>query len=782
MTGSFAYDVFLSHNVQDKQRVRKLAERLRDAGLRVWFDEWVIKPGDDIYLANERGLETARVYVLCLSPAALTSKWVMRDTSTILSRDPSNASRRFVPLLLADCALPDSLNRYKYVDFRQETQEAFYELLAACRDETKDLVPAAQEELKRKPEYRSDDNTVKMRDAENGECRAITSHRKDGIGNAASELVDINESSKPAVYIQDRKYLTIQEAVDGGNPGETIILAAGTYQENLRIDKPFTIKGAGVEKTIIDGCGSGSVITVGWNRDDIDVTLTGITVTGGIGTNVRIDPSPTHYLCGGGIFNKGRLTITDCVISVNTAYCGGGIFNKGTLYLEKGASVNHNTAHDGGGVYGNIEKIIMNGGTVSSNEAEQLGGGIYIGYRGTISIHGGTISNNAAKNSGGGFYSRGLVTLREGTIFSNDASSSGGGIYCGGPDNYLNGGSIHGNTARIGAGALIAGGIKMTLDGTRIYSNTADKNGEDGLGGGIMNHGTLNLNNGSIDHNHASKNGGGILNSGNGKWIGNSALVHDNTLGSDCIPDDIAPLKKANGVDFVFCSESGEKNMLPKADQPIQLATQQAKEIEANRRASDLRSRFEESLIRLENYVLEQKIAAPECFISYAWGNPDQEYWVEKSLATDLQKAGIRVLLDRWHNPPGSSIGRFIDRLEKVHRIIVVGTVAYRKKYDNEESDSGTVVAAECAQINTRMRGSEELKKTIIPILLEGDSAQSFPPCLSDRVYSDFRNPESYFEKALELLLSLYLIPPQDPIANELRDSLLSREERGLFR
>jgi TIR domain len=58
---SFSYDVFLSHNWRDKPRVRRLAERLRDAGLRVFFDEWVIKPGDDIYLAIEGGLGEARV-------------------------------------------------------------------------------------------------------------------------------------------------------------------------------------------------------------------------------------------------------------------------------------------------------------------------------------------------------------------------------------------------------------------------------------------------------------------------------------------------------------------------------------------------------------------------------------------------------------------------------------------------------------------------------------------------------------------------------------------------
>ena len=65
MPDNFPYDVFLSHNSADKPRVRRLAERLRAAGLRVWFDEWIIQPGDDIYLAIERGLEASRWCAAC---------------------------------------------------------------------------------------------------------------------------------------------------------------------------------------------------------------------------------------------------------------------------------------------------------------------------------------------------------------------------------------------------------------------------------------------------------------------------------------------------------------------------------------------------------------------------------------------------------------------------------------------------------------------------------------------------------------------------------------------
>ena len=228
MTDSFTYDVFLSHNSQDKPQVLKLAERLKEAGLRVWFDDRVIKPGDDIYLAIERGLDAARVQVLCLSPAALGSEWVTLERSTVLFRAPTTAGRRFVPILLAACTLPDTLRRYKYVDFRQETPAAFDELLAACREEAEAALPASQPEPKKKSGRRkpkpkkppeqaeplavlerkltghedwvnsvavspdgtwavsgSSDKTIKIWDLESGECRATLIGHTDRVNSVA---------------------------------------------------------------------------------------------------------------------------------------------------------------------------------------------------------------------------------------------------------------------------------------------------------------------------------------------------------------------------------------------------------------------------------------------------------------------------------------------------------------------------------------------------------------------------------------------------------------------
>ena len=116
MPDEFPYDVFLSHSAKDKAVVRPLAERLRADGVKVWFDEWVLKPGDSIEKNQsktakiEEGLERSRVLVLCMSAHAFGSDWAQLESGTLRTgqrpfRDPLNKERRFLPLRLNDANL-----------------------------------------------------------------------------------------------------------------------------------------------------------------------------------------------------------------------------------------------------------------------------------------------------------------------------------------------------------------------------------------------------------------------------------------------------------------------------------------------------------------------------------------------------------------------------------------------------------------------------------------------------------------------------------------------------
>ena len=66
MPDDFEYDMFLSDAHTDQANVRWLAQKLREAGLRLRLSRWVIRPGNDIYLAVEQGLEQiARSCLTC---------------------------------------------------------------------------------------------------------------------------------------------------------------------------------------------------------------------------------------------------------------------------------------------------------------------------------------------------------------------------------------------------------------------------------------------------------------------------------------------------------------------------------------------------------------------------------------------------------------------------------------------------------------------------------------------------------------------------------------------
>jgi small GTP-binding protein domain len=227
------------------------------------------------------------------------------------------------------------------------------------------------------------------------------------------------------------------------------------------------------------------------------------------------------------------------------------------------------------------------------------------------------------------------------------------------------------------------------------------------------------------------------------------------------------------GDEITFCSRCGEKLVLPKIAEPIQFSRKDQAEIETQRHAADQRTLFEQAIFQLQVYVTEQKIKPPGCFISYAWGVTEHERWVEKRLATDLQKAGIEVLLDRWENSRiGASVARFVERIEKSDRIVMVGTPLYRRKYENKDTDTGYVVAAEVELINNRLLGTEPQKESVLPLLLDGKKADALPPLLQGRVHADFRKEEAYFTTAFDLILDLYGISRKDAAVADLSQSL----------
>lgn len=106
---------------------------MRGDGLRVWFDEWEVQPGDIIGLKVEEGLVRSRDLILCMSEHAFSSEWIGLERHTAIFRDPTNQDRRFIPLRLDDAEINDVLKQYAYVEWRESPTEEYNHLLSVCR-------------------------------------------------------------------------------------------------------------------------------------------------------------------------------------------------------------------------------------------------------------------------------------------------------------------------------------------------------------------------------------------------------------------------------------------------------------------------------------------------------------------------------------------------------------------------------------------------------------------------------------------------------------------------
>lgn len=83
-----AYDVFISHAREDKEDfVRPLAKRLRDKGLKVWYDEYTLTVGDSLNQKINEGLAASRFGIIVISPNFLEKKWPKKELDGLVARE-----------------------------------------------------------------------------------------------------------------------------------------------------------------------------------------------------------------------------------------------------------------------------------------------------------------------------------------------------------------------------------------------------------------------------------------------------------------------------------------------------------------------------------------------------------------------------------------------------------------------------------------------------------------------------------------------------------------------
>jgi hypothetical protein len=295
---------------------------------------------------------------------------------------------------------------------------------------------------------------------------------------------------------------TLRAAVQEANlKGGTITLNPGTYTlsiapndalplaatGDLDLYGEVTISGGGADKTIVDGGGIDRVFAA---QVASRVTITDLTVRNG-----QAQPGAD----GGGIVNWGNLTLEDVTVSGNRTRSdatlsadapGGGIFNAATMQLRNCTVTGNSAADVGGGIHNKGIMTVMQS-TISKNTAQaDRGGGIGNFNKATVILS--TIAGNQATGTGGGIENGGSMTLTHSTVSANTGERGGGINNVGEFD--MTDSTVSGNTARLTGGGIHNAYSSTALTGTVQLNNVTiagnkagEKNTSEPAGGGVAN-------------------------------------------------------------------------------------------------------------------------------------------------------------------------------------------------------------------------------------------------------------------------------------------------------
>jgi len=330
---------------------------------------------------------------------------------------------------------------------------------------------------------------------------------------------------------------TIQAGLNSALGSDTVLVAPGTYYENIVWPAVNGIKliGSGQEDCVIDGDSLASVIRFEEELGGIIDTTTLISsfaiqngyaqgdppycYGGGIYCsssspallNVAIANNLSSYFGRGGGFYcyNANPQLRDVIISNNLSpYSGGGFYCEGISSPSlMDVIISGNSAGYGGGarLRGGGNLLFVNV-VITGNSAEVWGGGILC-WDASLILTNVTISDNSAGTSGGGIqiHANDSAILENVTICGN-TSEYGGGIVCSATSPVLADVTITGNTAAFfGGGAHFSQTPNTNLTDITIMGNTAYY-----YGGGIYcrQEAYLNLMGVTISCNHAYHGGG----------------------------------------------------------------------------------------------------------------------------------------------------------------------------------------------------------------------------------------------------------------------------------
>ena len=262
--------------------------------------------------------------------------------------------------------------------------------------------------------------------------------------------------------------LSLREAIALANSGNTITfdssLSEGTItlsQGELLIDQSLNIDGLDSGITV-DANQQSRVFNIddGNDQTNLDVSLDGLTISGGSANRQTSpgDTNPSNF--GGGISNRENLNLNNSQVTGNDAVAGGGgILNAAGMLTIENSTISDNSSNSGrvgapgGGILNESGELTINNSTISQNSAFQSGA---IATRGETSINNSTISDNQATVFAGGISGSADITS---SIVADNSNNNNTGT------NNL-------------SGEFTSGGNNLIADGDGATGFTNGKNGD----------------------------------------------------------------------------------------------------------------------------------------------------------------------------------------------------------------------------------------------------------------------------------------------------------------
>ncbi len=255
----------------------------------------------------------------------------------------------------------------------------------------------------------------------------------DILNEVNSQIIYVtpNGSDETGDGSEENPFATIQLGIDTAVDGDTVLVASGTYVENINFNgKNIVVTSVeGAENTIIDGDQNGSVVTFE-SEENSTTILNGFTVQNGSGKLVDNEGFGLEW-CGGGVYVlNSNPQLSNLIIKNNDIYEGKGL---GVYCFNAVNEINNCNINDniisvgfgqGGGIYCVNSSLIIDESNIYNNLCS-MGSGI-CSNNSTIKVSNTEISNNLGGIHGAGLYVRNSIAE---LFLVNITENSGEGVY-----------------------------------------------------------------------------------------------------------------------------------------------------------------------------------------------------------------------------------------------------------------------------------------------------------------------------------------------------------------